>query len=181
VILAEGNQWEHCYSATGATPDACSVGAIGDRDTNNTVGALDKIDVQNPQANQSTGAVRIDRVEPTAAVSGGLVHIFGSGFDAVSGHSGGVGGACRGLHQGNSCNPLHGTCVEFRVDDRWEEAQGILAVTPTHLVVRAPISCAAPIMLRVRRTILNGSEVASDPVPFCYNIPGTPSMSSDGH
>jgi hypothetical protein len=53
------------------------------------------------------------------------------------------------------------------------EAQDILAVTPTHLVVRAPTSCAAPIMLRVRRTVLNGAEVASDPVPFCYNTSET--------
>ena len=46
-------------------------------------------------------------------------------------------------------------------------------MTPTHLAVRAPMDCTAPIMMRVRRTRLNGSAVASDPVPFCYNIEET--------
>jgi len=42
-------------------------------------------------------------------------------------------------------------------------------VTPTHLVVRSPLTCVAPTLLRVRRQVLNGGEIASVPVPFCRN------------
>jgi hypothetical protein len=173
-VAAQGNQWEHCYPATGATADSCDVTAIGNLDTNDTMNALDKVDVRDPLPHQSTAAVQIDRVEPSAVTAESLVHVFGRGFDAISGHSGGVAGNCRALRQGNSCHPLHGTCVEFLVDDTWQEADDVLAVTPTHLVVRAPMDCTAPVMMRVRRTLLDGSALASDPVPFCYNVVETP-------
>jgi hypothetical protein len=171
LVPAQGNQWQHCYPANGAAPDTCSPSSISRNDTNNTNSAPqpDRVDADHPQPHASTGGLAIiDSVAPLRVVEGGLVHIDGRGFDAISGYSPDM-PDCAGLKNGNSCEPLHGTCVEFLVNGRWTAAGDVLAVTPTHLVVRSPLTCVAPTLLRVRRQILNGGEIASVPVPFCRN------------
>ena len=169
VLAAQGNQWEHCYPNSGAVADACDALSIGDNDTNNTIGVTDKVDVGHPLPHQGSGPIEVTDAQPAKAIAGAVVHVFGSGFDAVSGHSGGVAGSCNALAAGNSCAPLQGTCVEFLVDGMWTAAQDVLGVTPTHLVVRSPLTCAGPTQLRVRRNILGGGEVVSSPSTFCQN------------
>jgi hypothetical protein len=172
VVHAQGNQWQHCYAPGNSDPDRCDVRRISDSDTNNSpvvFPAFDKVDVDDPEPQQGTDAVRIDAVSPAVAVEGGVVRITGSGFDAISGHAGGVSGDCRALRSGNRCQPLNGTCVEFLVDGVWTEAREVLAVTPTTVVVRSPLTCAAPTQVRVRRRVLDDGEAVSPPAAFCHN------------
>jgi hypothetical protein len=168
VVSAEGNQWQHCYPSSGAVPDSCSMTSIAN-DTNNTSAAAepDRVDTADPQPHASTAAVEINSVAPLRVVEGGIVHINGRGFDAVSGHAGRR--DCAALKEGNGCDPLRGTCVEFLTNGRWTAAADVLAVTPTHLVVRSPMTCTTPTVLRVRRRVLSGGDVTSEPVPFCRN------------
>lgn len=166
VVHAQGNQWQHCYAASGATANACNVTAISRNDTNNTNAAPDRVDAANPHPHASTVAPTVATISPRATLAGGIVHIDGQGFDAISGHAGGR-RSCAALADGNGCEPLRGTCVEILADDEWLPAADVLGVTPTHLVIRSPVTCTGPALLRVRRRALNGDELASDPVPFC--------------
>jgi hypothetical protein len=170
LVPAQGNQWQHCYPANGAAPDTCSMSSISQNDTNNTNGVAqaDRVDAGNPQPHASTAALAIDSTTPLQVVEGGLVHISGHGFDAISGLASDS-PDCTALKDGNGCQPLRGTCVEFLVDGQWTGASDVVAVTPTHIVVRSPMTCAAPTLLRVRRRALDGTEIASDPVSFCRN------------
>ena len=168
LVAAQGNQWQHCYPPSGAVPEQCSTTAISTNDTNNTNAApqADRIDTANPLPHAGSGAIAIDSVAPARVVEGGIVHISGRGFDAVSGHAGSR--DCAALMKGNGCDPMRGTCVEFLGDGHWTQAADVLAVTPTHLVVRAPLTCTVPTLLRVRRRTLDGGEV-SEAVAFCAN------------
>jgi hypothetical protein len=169
LVAAQGNQWQHCYPPTHITADSCNLTAISRNDTNNTSAAAqpDRVDSDHPQPHASRGPISIDAVAPARLVAGGIVHINGRGFDAISGHAGGR--DCTALQSGNGCDPLRGTCVEFLDDGRWIAAADVLAVTPTHLAVRAPFTCRGPTLLRVRRRTLAGAAVAADPVPVCRN------------
>lgn len=169
VIAAQGNQWQHCYPTMAPLADECDSVSIGNGDTNNSIGLSDRVDVGNALPHQGSGAVVIHHVTPTQVGEGAWVHIYGSGFDAISGHHGGVAGDCHALASGNRCSPLQGSCVEFLVDGIWTEAADVIAVTPRHLVVRAPFDCTQPTELRVRRPILGGGESVSDPIAFCEN------------
>lgn len=172
VISAQGNQWQHCYPTMAPVADMCDTLRIGDEDTNNTIGMGDKIDVANPQPHQETGAVTIAAIRPSKAVNGGVVHLYGSGFDAISGHTGGVAGDCHALAMGNRCSPLQGTCVEFLVGETWTPATDVLGVTPTHVIATVPFTCDEASQARVRRQILGGGESVSTPIAFCTNTPG---------
>jgi CSLREA domain-containing protein len=169
VVSAEGNSWEHCYAGN-SDSDRCDFATICDRDANNSSGVVDRVDPQNPLPHQGTGRVEVHGTVPSRAVEGGIVRLIGTGFDAISGHRGGVGGDCRALAALNTCAPLNGTCVEFLVDGQWREALDVLAVTPTTVVVRAPLTCTEPTFVRTRRRIASGGEVVSAPTPFC--LPG---------
>lgn len=169
VISAEGNQWASCYPASGATADQCDAGAISDDDTNNSPSSNDRVDVQNPQPQQSTGAVTLTAAAPTSAAAGSLIVVTGTGFDAVSGLSGLTSADCANLAGTNTCSPLHGTCVEFLEGDTWTAAADILGVTPTTVMVRAPFTCTAPTTVRVRRAVLGGGDMVSNELPFCIN------------
>jgi CSLREA domain-containing protein len=170
LVRARGNQWQHCYPANGVSSDLCSMTSISRNDTNNTNAAPepDRVDPGDPQPHASTRAVEIDAIAPPAVVQGGLVRISGHGFDAISGHAA-ASRDCTALLEGNRCDPLQGTCVEFFAGGGWVPAEDVLAVTPTHLVVRSPLTCTVPTLVRVRRAVLGGGEVISEPVPFCRN------------
>lgn len=168
-IAAQGNQWASCYPAMGATANQCDVSAIGDDDTNNTAGQFDKVDVENPQPQQNSGAVTLSAAAPTSVAEGRLVGITGSGFDAISGVAGLTSTDCARLAMTNTCSPLSGTCVEFLVDGVWTEAADVLGVTPTFVMVRSPFTCTAPTKVRVRRNVLGGSEAISNELDFCVN------------
>jgi CSLREA domain-containing protein len=166
---ARGNQWSACYDGMNPDADVCFVQEISDQNTNNDIGGQNLFDVTEPQPHQSDASVEITSVAPAKAVTGGVVRVYGAGFDAVSGHSGGVNGDCRDLASGNTCQPLQGTCVEFLHEGQWLETADVLAVTPTMVAVRSPIFCSEQTQVRVRRQILGGGEAVSDPVTFCVN------------
>jgi hypothetical protein len=173
IVAAEGNQWQHCYPPAAAVADACEMSSISDRDTNNTLGVADRVHVASAEPHQSSAAVEIDDVSPARIVQNGLVRISGRGFDAISGHAAAAERDCSLLAASNSCEPLEGTCVEFQSGDGWLPAADVLAVTPTHLVVRAPLTCTVPTTVRVRRSVLGGGEVSAE-APFCRNLLPTP-------
>ena len=167
---AQGNQWQH--GGNGAT---CRAAAVTSGDVAAANPGLDVAPCEAPR--NPTGGTRVLDVIPAAARAGDIVHIVGSGFNAVDGYDSndGPGGAtsCTDLAAGNSCGPLpRGTCVEFeRLDGGWSPAAAVLAVTPTHLVVRSPIDCVAPRRVRVRRKGPDGraQTFTSAAAIFCRN------------
>lgn len=169
VAPARGNQWQRCYAGPPPLADACNEQPLSDGDTNNSIGLGDRVDVGDSLAHASTGAPALATVVPARGVTAATVQLQGTGFDAVSGHSGGVGGDCRDLAAGNGCDPLRGMCVEFLVDGDWLEAAEVLGVTPTAITVRLPFDCAEPTLARVRRLDLDSNELVSNSVPFCVN------------
>jgi len=169
LVPAQGNQWESCYAGASPVANDCDAQAISDGDTNNNTGFIDKVDVTAAAPHAHTGPLTLTAAIPTKQVQGAVVQLRGSGFDAVSGHSGGVNGDCLDLASSNSCTPLSGMCVEFLVDGIWTEVADVLGVTPTTLTVRLPFTCGEPTLVRVRRLDFDGAEVASDPLAFCDN------------
>lgn len=167
---AEGNQWQS--GGGGAGCDAAAVRA------NDVAPANARLDVDPCEAPRSpSGGTAVEGVFPSAARAGAVVHVLGSGFNAIDGYgrNDGPGGAatCSTLAAGNVCATTpRGTCVEFeRSDGGWSPATAILAVTPTHLVVESPIDCAAPGRVRVRRKLADGRSAtftSSTPI-FCRN------------
>lgn len=169
LVPANGNQWENCYSGAMPTAGSCDALAISDNDTNNDIGMINRVDVGFPDAHADSGAMTVTEISPTKRTSGGIVRIRGTGFDAVSGHSGGVTGDCTDLATGNGCTPLRGMCVEFLVDGIWTEASDVLGVTPTTITVRTPMDCAGPTLVRLRRPDFDEAEVVSNTIHFCEN------------
>lgn len=154
VVSARGNEWEHC----------CVLRDIGDNDTNNTIGKMDRVDVSSPLAPDAPSTLRLDGASPRIASKGEIVRLTGVGFDAISGHYGGVAGDCRALAEGNRCAPLNGTCVEFLVGGEWQPALDVLGVTPTTVIVRSPVTCTESTQVRVRR-----AGAVSEAVELCRN------------
>jgi len=165
MVPASGNFWERCYGEGGAQD--CDERAVCDLDANNTVGQLDRVDAMAAIPHQSAAPVALHAAEPARVARGGIVRLVGEGFDAISGHSGGVEGDCHALAAGNSCAPLSGTCVEFWDGGAWRPALDVLAVTPTSVTVRSPLDCREPVPVRVRRAVRGGGEAVSAPLSFC--------------
>jgi hypothetical protein len=167
---AEGNQWQH-----GGDGAACRASRVRAKDVAPANAHLD-VDPCEAYRNPTAGTSVVD-VFPRAARVGELVHIVGSGFNAIEGYASndGAGGAtsCAELAAGNTCGDVpRGTCVEFeRLDGGWNRATTVLAVTPTHLVVESPIDCGVPRRIRVRRKRADGSGVTftSPSAIFCTN------------
>jgi hypothetical protein len=147
-VPAIGNHWEHC-------------GPLGVCDTN-AVQALDiftanaqaPVSIEPAQPTRQRAAARITAIDPPFAAAGDLVHIYGSGFDAIDG----VGTSCTNLESVNSCHPMRGNCVQIG-----RTPAQVVAVTPTMLVVRAPFTCVAPVTVAVRTRWSHGFGRA----PFC--------------
>lgn len=169
VVAAQGNQWQRCYAVPTPVATTCDEPAVRDGDTNNNIGNSDRVDVANPQPHADGGPIVLTAVTPSKQVAGGAVRLSGSGFDAISGHAGGVGGDCLDLASLNSCSPLQGMCIEFLVEGVWTEATDVIGVTPTTLTVLAPASCDEVSHVRVRRLDLDGVPVVSNELPFCHN------------
>ncbi len=170
---------------------SCDLNNIQSFDINST----SKVAVSSPQAQRNPGSLTIatDGVFPKKVANvGDVVHITGSGFNAIEGYNayqpgtngcpagGGVCPAatdCAALEVGNTCTPsVKGTCVEFfdLATQQWVAALDILAVTPTELVVTSPIACSAPTRVHIKRLDSNGQEVVFPPLTsteknFCLN------------
>jgi CSLREA domain-containing protein len=181
LVDALGNYWQNCYPASNPNENQCSDTNVSNLDTNNdNNNPFNRVDNRNAkphaadQATQGTAILDIDgdgrAVTPSKAVQGQIVRIEGKGFNAIGGHNASY--DCHMLTD-NNCNGPNGTCVEFESGPgQWERAT-ILGVTPTHIVVRSPITCAKPTRVRVRRKRLGGEEVKFEPLPdqtnFCRN------------
>ncbi len=167
---AEGNQWQN--GGSGGTCRAADVAA------NDIAPANARLDVEPCEAVRNpSGGTAVLGVSPRAARLGDVVHVVGTGFNAIEGYGNndGPGGAttCVGLAAGNTCGRVpRGTCVEFEgPSGEWIAASSVLAVTPTRLTVRSPIDCSTPVRVRVRRKRPDGgSETFTSATPiFCRN------------
>jgi hypothetical protein len=186
-VTARGNEWQNCYTSE-TNRNYCKIGSILSYDVKNSVDVGTAAPAPAPpdscdpahgcEPHQALGTVlplqvNSNGVYPTkASEAGAIVHVAGTGFDAVSGHTGQSSGNCEALKQTNTCTPtLQGTCVEFGVDDVFTEASDVLAVTPTHLVVTSPFPCAKGAKVRVTRKDANGNPLSyTTPGPvFCVN------------
>ena len=154
AVAAQGNAWEHCGAA--AMCDVASVQALD----------VFSADFQAPVAvvpaltPRRRAAPRITEVSPSMAVAGELVHIYGTGFDAIDG----AGRACQTIAAANTCRPLHGNCVFVG-----QVPAEVIAVTPTMLVIRAPFTCVEPVQLQARTRWSHGFGGA----PFCVEPSNT--------
>jgi hypothetical protein len=169
--FAEGNQWEHCGSG-----DMCLITSIRNKDVTETGGP---VAVDPAQAHRDPLLpMGITSVSPKKITERGTpVFITGTGFNAIDGYQSrtptpGVTGAtdCESLAAGNKCSPLQGVCVEFTDDAGvWRQADDVLAVTPTLIVVRSPIVCSKSASIRVTRqdNSATGSTIAMQ--TFCTN------------
>ena len=178
-VQARGNQWQNCYTGQ-ADKNFCKTSSILTNDVKNTVDvgrtspdSCDPVNGCQPQqADNVKLPVTISAVYPTkVSEAGAIVHITGTGFDAISGHTGQSSGNCGTLKATNKCSPLQGTCVQFLVDGVPVAGDvDVLAVTPTHLVVKSPIACSKPVKLKVTRNGPSGSVSFTTPdYVFCKN------------
>lgn len=168
---AEGNQWEHCGSG-----DTCVITSIRNKDVTETGGP---VAVDPAQAHRNPLLpMGITSVSPKKVTERGTpVFITGTGFNAIDGYQSrtptpGVTGAtdCESLAAGNKCSPLQGVCVEFEDDAGvWREADDVLAVTPTLIVVRSPIVCSKSTNVRVTRQDNSASGPTFVMQTFCTN------------
>jgi len=149
--------------------DACDLDSIAGDVTNNSTAAPAAVDAADPEPHQSSAAVTLREARPSIVTEGSLITLTGTGFDAVAGVQGLTPDDCTKLGTTNTCDPLHGTCVEFLVDGVWTPAADVLGVTPTTVMVRAPFTCTAPTQARVRRAKLDGGEVRSNELTICAN------------
>jgi hypothetical protein len=159
----QGNQWEHC--GNGQTCNINQAGGILEKDV------AGNVTITAAQAHRNPGSITIDPtggVYPTkVAAPGDLVHIHGSGFNAIEGYEPGS-VSCNNL--GNSCFSLQGTCVEFKDASGLFQPAEVVAITPTYIAVRAPFACSRPGAIRIRRRNHLGATVELDvPAAFCRN------------
>ncbi len=150
-MSAINNQWEHCGTGTSCNTDAILAHDLSDHGAFTTVVPA--------QAHRSLQPPILDRVEPTRGEQGGLLRIFGSGFNAIDGHFSET--DCANVTLRNRCVPLRGNCV--RIDGAPAD---VVAVTPTMLVVRWPFTCTAPVELQVT-TDQGPTGVTSAPITVC--------------
>lgn len=161
---AVGNQWQH--GGDGAT---CRAAQVTRRDVAAANANLAVAPCDAPR--QPSDGTAVLSASPPAATAGTVVRIGGRGFNAIDGFARGGATTCRDVPTGNGCTPLRGTCVEFEtLDGSWAPAT-VMAVTPTQLVVRAPVECTAPRHIRVRRLNAAGRAetfASADPI-YCRN------------
>lgn len=95
---------------------------------------------------------------PTNPKEGQLVHIIGSGFDAVQSYPS-SGTACTASTNLNTCPPTvtSGVCVQAEVAPGLWATPHVRAVTPTRIVIEMPaLTCSKPIQVKV--TQVNSSN-----------------------
>ncbi|MBI4517080.1 MAG: hypothetical protein HY699_14835 [Deltaproteobacteria bacterium] len=166
--LAESNQWEHCGNGSSCVPASILA--------NDVTAASGKVDVDPGQAHRNPGSLTISTggVLPKVAAEGAIVHITGTGFNAIEGYTGTPAATdCATLKQGNTCTPqVKGTCVEFTdtSGNLIASQPEILGITPTQITLKSPIACSVPIKIRVTRldtTDPSGKKVVV--ADFCKN------------
>lgn len=134
-VMALNNQWEQCGRSTVCDDGAVAAYDISDHGVHTAFVPA--------QAHRSQRAPVVTAARPLAGRAGELVRLFGTGFNAIDGHSNDA--QCVDLETRNSCSPLRGNCVLIDgVEARVE------AVTPTMLAVRMPFACVEPVSISVR-------------------------------
>jgi len=164
-LPATGNQWQRCYAHSNRP------GTICDGKVSMDVSGV--VAVTPPQPHRADAAalpVRITGFFPTKAKAGDLVHVTGSGFNAIDGYA--VGGNCfTSIQRQNKCSPrVAGTCVEYEASPEIWTPLLVQSVTPTEIVVQLPrdITCSQAVTVRVRRIDHKGAMVMGTGT-FCTN------------
>lgn len=163
-LPALNSQWQHCY-ADPAHPSATCDGDLS-LDIN---GAVTLSPTQPYRADSGSLPIAIQKLSPSKAVGGDLVHISGSGFNAIDSYP--QGGNCTTtIEQNNTCSPLVGNCVQYEASPGVWVDLSVRSVTPTELVVQMPLAfaCVGPVAIRVRRLDYTGAVVSGD-ATFCTN------------
>ncbi|MFI5395101.1 MAG: right-handed parallel beta-helix repeat-containing protein [Candidatus Binatia bacterium] len=151
-VSAANNQWEHCGHGAICDDGAIITYDVGDHGVHTTIVPT--------QAHRSQQPPVVSGTEPTTGRRGGLLRIFGSGFNVIDGLF--AEDKCTDVRGRNRCVPLRGNCVQ--IDG---VAAPVEAVTPTMLVVRWPFTCVQPAPLVVT-TAFGGT---STPMMVCVNGP----------
>lgn len=164
-VPAIGDQWQHCYADSQHPAGTCD-GDIG-------LDVSGPVNFEPPQPNRTDASslpLVVQGFSPTKAKAGDLVHINGSGFDAISGYP--TGGDCTTtIEQNNACDtPTGGNCVQYEVSPGVWVDLPVQSVTPTEIIVQLPpaITCSQPVNIRVQRIDYTGAPVTATQV-FCTN------------
>jgi hypothetical protein len=165
-IPARANQRQHCY-ANPAQPGATCNGNL-------SLDISGSVNSGTPQAYRGSGTtlpIVIQSVWPTKGKAGDLVHIAGSGFNAIDGYP--ARGNCTStVSQHNKCgSQILGTCVQYEASPGNWSNLAVQAVTPTEIVVLIPsaLKCAQPVRIRVQRADYTGASVSATGL-FCTNF-----------
>lgn len=153
-VAAANNQWENCGRG-----ETCDEAEIARLDVTNTV--PDTTAFAPAQAHRSGQPPVLEAAVPTAGQEGGLLRIFGSGFNVIDGHFSEKDNQCADVVGRNRCVPLRGNCVRIG-----GVRAPVEAVTPTMLVVRWPFTCIEPVPLVVT-TDQGPSGATSAPITVC--------------
>lgn len=164
-VPASNDQWQHCYA------DPTHPAATCDGNINLDINGAVTLSPPEPyRADATTLPIMIQSLAPTKAQAGDLVHITGSGFNAVDGYP--PGGDCVvAVQQTNTCSsPIVGTCVQYEAAPGVWAALQVQSVTPTHIVAQLPatFTCSQPVTIRVQRLDYTGTPVAATKM-FCTN------------
>jgi hypothetical protein len=164
-IQVRGNQWQHCY-ANPAQPGATCDGNL----SLDISGPVSSDTPQPYRGSASALPVVIQSVWPSKGRAGDLVHITGSGFNAIDGYPA-RGNCASTISRRNTCGSrILGTCVQYEASPgKWRKLP-VKAVTPTEIVVGIPsaLECARPVTIRVRRADYTGASVSATAL-FCTN------------
>jgi len=133
MVPAIGNHWHAC----GPGYD-CNEDAVGSAAVDAPIAAVEVAPAR-PSALRDPPAIH--EMRPTTARKGDLVWIYGRDFDAIGAAAQQPG--CAG--PGRVCRASDPNCVFIGRD-----AAEILAATSTLLVIRAPFTCVAPVVLTAR-------------------------------
>jgi hypothetical protein len=161
-LMAIGNQWQHRCA------DPAHPAVLCDGNINLDVsGSVLFTPPQPYRADATTLPVQIRSIIPGKAMAGALLHLTGSGFNAIDGYP--AGGNCTTtIQENNTCNPLVGNCVQVEIAPSVWVDLTVVSVTPTEIVAQLPanVSCAQPMSLRLQR-LDDGGNIVSGSATFC--------------
>jgi hypothetical protein len=129
------NEWNGAGCGTG---DPCSADKAGDVTISPIL----------PYENSMTTGPSLSFI-PTNPKANQLVHLYGSGFDAVESYA--ASSSC-GSAIFNRCPPTDatGVCVQVEIEPGTWATPRVIAVTPTHIAFMMPlVTCAKPLVVHV--------------------------------
>jgi hypothetical protein len=171
AISAIGNEWQHCYASSPALN--CN-GPISSSDVGGT--GASKVTVSSPLSQEGNSnstppmLPHIDQVIPIKAKAGDLIHIIGSGFNAIDPYT--QGGSCASIGQTNNVVAI---VPDSNLNtDTPLATLTVISVTPTEIVAQLPVGQSAfscnqsGLSVRVRRPDYTGNPLPATK-EFCTN------------